>query len=219
MDKLPILYSFRRCPYAMRARIFIKLCQIHVEIREVHLKSIPQEMINISPKSTVPVLHFYDGKVLEESLEIMDWAMNLNDKHDLKKSKLENIEKTKEILDIIDSSFKLNLDKYKYNNRYKNIEPPEHFRDKAIKILSIVEKELSNNNTWIFNDKPSYLDLSILPFIRQFRIADTHWFDNEMPLNKMRDWLMRFLDWSTFQDIMKKNKNWEVKDQPIYFGK
>ena len=219
MDKLPILYSFRRCPYAMRARIFIKLCQIHVEIREVHLKSIPQEMINISPKSTVPVLQLYDGKVLEESLEIMDWAMNLNDKHDLKKSKFENIEKTKEILDIIDSSFKLNLDKYKYNSRYKNIEPPEHFRDKAIKILAIVEKELSNNNTWIFNDKPSYLDLSILPFIRQFRIADTHWFDNEMPLNKMRDWLMRFLDWSTFQDIMKKNKNWEVKDQPIYFGK
>ena len=78
---------------------------------------------------------------------------------------------------------------------------------------------MSNNNTWIFNDKPSYLDLSILPFIRQFRIADTHWFDNEMPLKKMRDWLMRFLDWSTFQDIMKKNKNWEVKDQPIYFGK
>ena len=219
MDKLPILYSFRRCPYAMRARIFIKLCQIHVEIREVHLKSIPQEMIKISPKATVPVLQIYDGKVLEESLEIMDWAMEMNDKHNLKKSKHDNYEKTQEILDIIDISFKLNLDKYKYNSRYKNIEPPEHFRDKAIKSLSIVEKELSNNNTWIFNDKPSYLDLSILPFIRQFRIADTHWFDNEMPLIKMRDWLMRFLNWSTFQDIMKKNKNWEVKDQPIYFGK
>ena len=89
MGNLPILYSFRRCPYAMRTRIFITLCQIDVEIREVHLKNIPQEMINISPKATVPVLYLNDGKVLEESLDIMNWAMDNNDKHNLKKSKLE----------------------------------------------------------------------------------------------------------------------------------
>jgi glutathione S-transferase len=219
MDKLPIFYSFRRCPYAMRARLFIKLCQINVEIREVHLKSIPLEMIKISPKATVPVLHLFDGTVLEESLHIIDWAIEINDQHDLKKSKLQNHEKTQKILIMMDSSFKDNLDKYKYNSRYKNIQSPEHYRDKATELLYIIEKELSSKRSWIFTNKPSYLDLSILPFIRQFRIADKHWFDNEMPLKQVRDWLMHFLEWSTFQDIMKKNKIWETKDRPIYFGK
>ena len=219
MGNLPILYSFRRCPYAMRTRIFITLCQIDIEIREVHLKNIPQEMISISPKATVPVLYLNDGKVLEESLDIMNWAMDNNDKHNLKKSKLENQEKTREILEIIDGSFKGHLDRYKYNSRYKNIEPPEYFRDKAIEILNIVEKELNNDNLWLFNNKPSYLDLSILPFIRQFRIADIHWFDNQMPLKKLHAWLLRFLEWPTFQEVMKKNKIWDPEDKPIYFGK
>ena len=219
MTKAPILYSFRRCPYAIRTRIFIKLCQIKVELREVHLKNIPQEMKNISPKSTVPVLEFSDGNLLEESLDIMNWAININDSCKLKKSKLDNLEKTQKILHMIDGPFKYQLDRYKYNSRYENIKSPEYFRDKAIELLNDVEKELLNNNLWIFNNKPSYLDLAILPFIRQFRIADIFWFDNEMPLKKVHTWLIRFLEWQTFQDIMKKNKLWERNDKPIYFGK
>jgi len=219
MTKAPILYSFRRCPYAIRTRIFIKLCQIKVELREVHLKNIPQEIKSISPKSTVPVLDFSNGNLLEESLDIMNWAININDSHKLKKSKLDNLEKTQKILDMIEGPFKYQLDRYKYNSRYKNIKSPEYFRDKAIELLNDVEKELLNNNLWIFNNKPSYLDLAILPFIRQFRIADIFWFDNEMPLKKVHTWLIRFLEWQTFQDIMKKNKLWERNDKPIYFGK
>jgi len=219
MTKAPILYSFRRCPYAIRTRIFIKLCQIKVELREVHLKNIPQEIKSISPKSTVPVLDFSNGNLLEESLDNMNWAININDSHKLKKSKLDNLEKTQKILDMIEGPFKYQLDRYKYNSRYKNIKSPEYFRDKAIELLNDVEKELLNNNLWIFNNKPSYLDLAILPFIRQFRIADIFWFDNEMPLKKVHAWLIRFLEWQTFQDIMKKNKLWERNDKPIYFGK
>ena len=117
MNNKPILYSFRRCPYAMRARIFIKLCEIEVELREVLLRDIPEEMINISPKATVPVLQLNNGTVLDESLDIINWAMDKNDKCNLKNSKLENIKITNEILNTFDSEFKYHLDRYKYNSR------------------------------------------------------------------------------------------------------
>jgi len=222
MNNLPILYSFRRCPYAMRARIFISMCDIEVELREVHLKNIPKDMSDVSPKSTVPVLQFNNGEILEESLDIMNWALNINDKYDLKYSKEQNIKKTQEILNIIDGPFKYHLDRYKYNTRYignEEIRPPEEHRDTALKLLEIIENELINKHLWIFSNNPSYIDLAILPFIRQFRIADIEWFDKNMPLKNLHAWLMRFLEWQTFHNIMKKNKPWKVNNEPVYFGK
>ena len=222
MNNLPILYSFRRCPYAMRARIFISMCDIEVELREVHLKNIPKDMSDVSPKSTVPVLQFNNGEILEESLDIMNWALNINDKYALKYSKEQNIKKTQEILNIIDGPFKYHLDRYKYNTRYignEEIRSPEEHRDTALKLLEIIENELINKHLWIFSNNPSYIDLSILPFIRQFRIADIEWFDKNMPLKNLHAWLMRFLEWQTFHNIMKKNKPWKVNNEPVYFGK
>ena len=127
MTNLPILYSFRRCPYAMRARIAIKLCKIKVELREVLLKKIPVEMSKISPKSTVPVLLFPNGKVLEESIDIMDWAFNINDKKNILDNKKKNITVINKLLKIFDEDFKFHLDRYKYFTRYlneKNINNP-----------------------------------------------------------------------------------------------
>jgi len=222
MNNLPILYSFRRCPYAMRARIFISMCDIEVELREVHLKNIPKDMSDVSPKSTVPVLQFNNGEILEESLDIMNWALNINDKYALKYSKEQNIKKTQEILNIIDGPFKYHLDRYKYNTRYignEEIRTPEDHRDTALKLLEIIENELINKHLWIFSNNPSYIDLAILPFIRQFRIADIEWFDKNMPLKNLHAWLMRFLEWQTFRNIMKKNKPWKVNNEPVYFGK
>lgn len=222
MNNLPILYSFRRCPYAMRARILISMCNIEVELREVHLQNIPKEMSNISPKSTVPVLQLPNGTILEESLDIMNWAIEENDQNNLKYSKAENIKIIQKILDMIDGPFKYHLDRYKYNTRYvanKDIMSPDKHRDAALKLLDIVEKELKYKKLWIFSNKPSFIDLAILPFIRQFRIADIQWFDKDMPLNNLHAWLMRFLEWRTFQYIMKKNKPWKANDEVIYFGK
>ena len=147
MTNKPILYSFRRCPYAMRARIFIRMCEIEVELREVLLKDIPEEMINISPKATVPVLQLNDGTVLDESLDIMNWAIDKNDKCNLKKSKLENIEISNEIINIFDGEFKYHLDRYKYNSRYdknEGVQTKEKHRDEALKILQIIESKLNN---------------------------------------------------------------------------
>ena len=221
MDKKPILYSFRRCPYAMRARIFIILCEIEVQLREVLLRDIPIEMINISPKATVPVLQLNDGSVLEESLDIMNWAVDYNDKYHLKKSKLNNINIHNEIINKFDGDFKFHLDRYKYNSRYdinENVKSKETHRDEALKIIYIIEKLLTNNNLWLFGNNPSYLDIAILPFIRQYRIADMKWFDEKMPCKNVHAWLMRFLEWDIFNQIMVKNKPWLNNDTPIYFG-
>ena len=221
MNKLPILYSFRRCPYAMRARIFIKLCNIKVELREVLLKDIPKEMIDVSPKATVPVLKLSDGKILEESLDIINWAIDINDIHGLKTSKTQNIKINKDILFKFDEYFKYHLDRYKYNSRYegnKDVKSKNEHRNEALKILSTIEKKLSDNTLWIFGNEASYLDLAILPFVRQYRIADISWFDEKMPLRKVHAWLIRFLEWNTFNQIMIKNKPWRNEDQPIFFG-
>lgn len=218
----PILYSFRRCPYAMRARIFIKLCEIEVQLREVILRDIPQEMIDISPKATVPVLQLYEGTILEESLDIMNWAINNNDQFNLKKSKNDNIEIHNKVLSIFDNDFKFHLDRYKYNSRYDTstgVKSKEIHRDEALKNLYILEDQLDKNNSlWLFNNNPSFLDIAILPFIRQYRIADIKWFDEKMPYKNVHSWLMRFLEWDTFNQIMIKNKPWKNNDAPIYFG-
>lgn len=220
MNKFPILYSFRRCPYAMRARISIKLCNIKVELREVLLSPPHSEILKISPKGTVPVLLLPNGKVIEESIDIMDWAIknNTNNKKILNNK---NIKPIKSLLNTFDSEFKFNLDRYKYHRRYINendIKTPEYYRDKCIKNLITIEEILNSKNEWITGKKISYLDIAILPFIRQFRIANMNWFDNELKLNKIKLLLNRFIEWNVFLSIMNKNKLWNISDPAIYFG-
>ena len=221
MTNLPILYSFRRCPYAMRARIAIKLCKIKVELREVLLKKIPPEMSSISPKSTVPVLLLPTGKVLEESIDIMNWAFNKRNIDYINNSKNKNQETIKRFITKFDKKFKYHLDRYKYYTRYiaeNDIKTPEYHREECLKILFEIETLLESNSLWLFDNKPSYLDIAILPFVRQYRIADMNWFDNEMPLSNIKEWLNRFLVWNTFEKIMIKNPLWEDSQTKIYFG-
>ena len=125
-----------------------------------------------------------------------------------------------EIINIFDGEFKYHLDRYKYNSRYdknEGVQTKEKHRDEALKILQIIESKL-NNKDWIFGNSPSFLDIAILPFVRQFRIADIAWFDESMPYKNVHAWLMRFMDWDTFNKIMIKNKPWKRNDKPTYFG-
>ena len=188
----------------------IHTSQIKCELREVLLRKKPKEMISISPKGTVPVLLLDDGTMIEESIDIMKWSFSLNDPLLILKEYQEKKNEMDRLIQLFDSSFKNYLDRYKYSNRYEN-EDPIGNRDLAIQILDKIEGQFNNHNL-LYGDRFSFVDMAILPFIRQFRIADKHWFDNEMPLKQVRDWLMHFLEWSTFQDIMKKNKIWETKD-------
>ncbi len=204
--KKPILYSFRRCPYAMRARMAIYLADIECELREVYLKNKPTEMLEISPKGTVPVLQLED-RVIEESNEIIQWALSQNSK----KLMILNSEQQDFALKTIhefDTDFKHHLDRYKYSQRY-NTDPLNH-RDFCDKILAALDKNISDSK-WIFSDKVSFLDISILPFIRQFKIADNDYFFNQK-YSKVVKLLNQFEDSSLFQQTMNKYDVWNASD-------
>ena len=220
-NTIPILYSFRRCPYAMRARLIILLSHIEVELREVKLSNKPEEMTTISKKGTVPVLLLPNDKVIDESLDVMNWALDINDPENIKNTIINHEKDTKLFIKKFDSNFKYHLDRYKYYTRYRDdhkLKTKEDHRDLALETLKIVEDKLNSQNSWIFGNHPSFLDIAILPFVRQYRIADIAWFDEAMPLRKTHRWLMQFLDWQTFIRSMQKYKIWESQDKPVYFG-
>ena len=210
-NKYPTLYSFRRCPYAMRARLALRLCKIQCIIREISLKAKNSEFLKVSPKATVPVLVLPNGEVLEESLDIIYWSLEQNDPYKLKiNNQLAN--KTDKLIELIDTEFKFHLDRYKYSSRY-NIKNSEVHRDKARDILVQINTMLEGNN-YLWGNNISLLDISILPFVRQFRIADKEWFDDNLGLENVNNWLNTFLNSDLLASIMTKYKVWE-KDDPV----
>ena len=211
-NNLPILYSFRRCPYAMRARMAIHISSQKCEIREVLLRDKPPSMLEYSSKGTVPVLVLQSGEVIDESLDVIDWALNLNDPDNWQRSK--DNEKTKELIKINDGEFKHHLDRYKYSKRYDN-EDPEFHRKKCLSFIKKVNSELQNSK-YIFDDAISYIDISLLPFIRQFRIADNEWFD-ELPYENVKSWLSNFLNSELLKSIMSKYDLWKEGDEVTIF--
>ena len=182
------------------------------ELREVLLRDKPPSMLEYSPKGTVPVLVLQDGNVIDESLDVIDWALNLNDPDDWQRSK--DTKKTKELIKINDGEFKYHLDRYKYSKRYDN-EDPEFHKKKCLKFIESVNNELSNSK-YIFDDNISYADIVLLPFMRQFRIADMEWFDS-LPDDNLKSWLSGFLDSSLLNSIMKKYDLWKEGDDLIIF--
>ena len=209
----PILYSFIRCPYAMRARMAIKLCDIKCEIREVRLNNKPDQMIKQSPKGTVPVL-VLKNKVIDESNEIIDWALSKNNVFEGNLDQL-NIDITNDLIKLFDSKFKYNLDRYKYSSRYESVDKEKH-KIACLEILIYLESLMSDNK-WILGSEINKLDISILPFIRQFRIADIEWFDNQNKIKNIKNIILNFLDSELFKDVMNKYDVWEENTKPVFF--
>ena len=218
-----ILYSFRRCPYAIRARWALLNTNQVVELREVELKNKPIELIQISKKATVPVLKTSLNKVIDESLEIMIWSIKRSNMHELFGDKNNDI--SKEILSLIeinDNAFKYHLDRFKYASRF-NIEESETHRSEAMKILLSLNKRLkvfSNEGKSLFlvDAKESLADWAIWPFVRQFRIADIIKFDQNREIQYLRCWLNYFFTHEKYPMVMKKNKPWSKKNEPLFFG-
>ena len=174
--ELPVLYSFRRCPYAIRARLALAATRTEVELREVVLRNKPEHMVELSPKATVPVLWKQDDSVLEESLDIMEWALHASgDAVGWLRSPEEAPGLPEHLVAENDGPFKFNLDRYKYPDRYDNVDGLEH-RSAAEDFLRQLEDRLSASP---FLQGPSFgwSDAAILPFIRQFANTDREWFD------------------------------------------
>ena len=205
----PILYSFRRCPYAMRARMAMAVSKIDFEIREISLKNKPAAMLRASPKGTVPVLVLTDDLVIDESLEIMIWALN---QHDPERWLCAD-EKTNAVMDELittnDGPFKFHLDRMKYANRYDNVVPAEH-RDAAVKLLSNLEARLTEHG-FLLGDSPKVADIAIFPFVRQFAHADEKAF-TALPLRNLQTWLTKWEGSDLFQSIMIKHPQWQPND-------
>ena len=219
-----ILYSFRRCPYAIRARWALLNTNQEVELREVELKNKPVELIQISKKATVPVLKTSLNKVIDESLEIMIWSIKKSNMHELLGGN--NNEKSKEIFSLIETNdkvFKYHLDRFKYASRF-NFEESETHRTAAIKILLSLNnrlKEFSNEGKPLFlvDAKETLADWAIWPFVRQFRIADIKKFDQNHEIKYLRSWLNYFFTHNKYPIIMKKNEPWSKKNKPLMLGK
>ncbi|MCH1540603.1 MAG: glutathione S-transferase [Candidatus Poseidonia sp.] len=198
-EVFPILYSFRRCPYAMRARMGMVRQDYNVEHREVVLRDRPPQMMKISPKGTVPVLLLQDGTVIEESLEIMQhilsWTPNEEESHWIERN---------------DGEFKVHLDRYKYPNRYDNVDHLVH-RTAASAYLMDLNQRLSEGPAFA-----SALDDALFPFVRQFANHDRAWFDAQ-PWEDVHQWLTVHLESEVFKRCMKKYKQWVEGDDMVVF--
>jgi glutathione S-transferase len=210
----PILYSFRRCPYAIRARLAIKCCQIEVELREVVLSDKPSEMMAASPKGTVPVLILADGSVIDESLDIINWALSKNDPECWLPGNNQLIQKSNDLIKINDDSFKDDLDHYKYANRFPDF-PANHYRLQAEKFLQTLEQLLDKSN-YLVDNRITLADIAIFPFIRQFAFVDKDWFDQSQ-YKKLQVWLEVMLNMKLFTDVMKKYPQWAPESEGVEF--
>ncbi len=198
-DSLPILYSFRRCPYAMRGRMALDVAEIQLEHREILLKDKPAEMLEASPKGTVPVVVLPDGTVLEESLDVMNWALGENDPEGWLQPELKA--ETDALIAANDGEFKHHLDRYKYATRYEGAVSEEH-RAEASRHLDALEARLSQTPQ-LFGDQATLADIAIFPFIRQFANTDRDWF-NAQAWPGVQRWLAGHLASERFGRVMRK---------------
>jgi len=212
INNLPVLYSLRNCPYAIRARLAIYKSKQEIALIDVVLTNKPEEMITASPKGTVPILVLeQEGeplKVIDESLDIMLWALKKADPDDLLHNKQENTDTSKladmlSLIAIFDNEFKTQLEKYRCAKRYHEDNLLEH-RQACEKHLHIIEERL-NQHSFIISDKESLADIALLPFIRQFAKVERQWY-LQSPYPKLRQWLNNYLQSPMFSKVMAIHK-------------
>ena len=224
---LPVLYSFRRCPYAMRARLAIAVTGLRCELREIVLRNKPAELLSSSSKATVPVLVLPDGEVIEQSLEIMHWALAQNDPHGWLAAGREKLPAMQALIAVNDGKFKQHLDRYKYPNRYRHEHAGEEQafaqaqRTDAGHWLMELERRLSGSgfgrHAWLFGNAACLADMAIAPFVRQFAHTDPVWFDAQ-PWPHLKAWLLEWETGPLFAQIMEKYPTWQPGEPGITFG-
>jgi glutathione S-transferase len=203
----PVLYSFRRCPYAMRARLALAVSGTRCELREVRLREKPASLLKASPKGTVPVLVLPDGSVIDESIDIMRRALELHDPEEwLARADAD-------LISTCDGTFKRSLDKYKYAERAGN-DALAH-REKGVEFLKRLDRRLAVQ-TQLSGATRGFSDAAILPFVRQFVAVDREWFEAQ-PLAHLRNWLDEHLASELFGAIMLRVEPWAPDDPPVWF--
>ncbi len=208
-DSPPILYSFRRCPYAIRARLALAATQQQVQLREVKLANKPQTLLQVSPKGTVPVLVLNDDHILDESRDIMHWAISqLDSTHPWRVG----VGLGDPLLERNDKEFKHWLDRYKYADRHPDYDVV-YYRTQAEAFLMCLERRLTEA-PWLSGQHGGALDAAIVPFVRQFAGVDAAWFE-QAPYPLLQSWLRRWLSSALFTGVMDKRVPWKPEDPPL----
>jgi glutathione S-transferase len=205
LPDLPILYSFRRCPYAMRARLALLSSGIRCELREVVLRNKPPELLAASAKGTVPVLITPDGQVIDQSLEIMLWALRQNDPEHWLPADVATFDAGLALLSRCDGDFKHHLDRYKYPQRYEGADKWAS-RAVAVSFVADLEARLTQNH-YLFGSKLSMFDAGTAPFLRQFAHVDALWFAAQ-PWPHVQAWLAAFEATDAFKRVMSAVPPW-----------
>ena len=210
----PILYSFRRCPYAMRARLALLSAGIACRLREVVLRDKPDAMLAASPKGTVPVLVLEDGSVIDESLDVMLYALRTRDPDAWLSPDEASTEDMLALIADCDGGFKHHLDRYKYAARFEDADF-EHHRREGAAFLKRLDDRLASRDQ-LFGARISLADMAIMPFVRQFANADRAWFDAQ-PLPHLQRWLTGHLESARFKAVMPKFPQWKQGDaEPVF---
>jgi len=214
VSNLPILYSFRRCPYAMRARLAVASSRQRCELREVVLRDKVEDFLQTSPSATVPTLKTPEGEVIDESLDIMIWALSRHDPEGWLEPETGALEGMIALIENADGDFKAALDRYKYATRYEGANSRAE-RGKAAIFLQELDNRLENSSS-LFGDKITLADMAIAPFVRQFANVNRDWFDAQDWPHLLR-WLDGFLRSHRFTAIMDKYPRWQPGDPPTRF--
>ncbi|MFT6491090.1 MAG: glutathione S-transferase [Parvibaculaceae bacterium] len=211
-----VLYSFRRCPYAMRGRMALMVSGVEVELREVVLRNKPAAMLEASPKATVPVLICDDGTIVDESFDVMLWALEQHDPDQWLAPLEEDKAAMLALIAENDGPFKHNLDRYKYATRYEDVDGTE-YRTMGVAFLEKLNDRLASR-AYLFGERLALADFAIMPFIRQFRVADAAWFDaQDWP--HLRRWLAELMTGPLFSAVMAKYAPWTPEDAGVVFSR
>jgi glutathione S-transferase len=198
----PILYSYRRCPYAMRARMALQYSGIELEHREIELRNKPQSMLIASPKGTVPVL-LVDQLVIDQSLDIMRWAIQQFDPDGWGNV---DDEIAQAWIEKNDGRFKAMLDQYKYPNRHPELDPSAVL-DEALQLMLLPIEKTLQHSQYLLGNKMTWVDVAIFPFIRQFSMVKQSQFD-QLPIPATKKWLTKYLESDLFNSVMQKHPVW-----------
>jgi len=212
----PVLYSFRRCPYAMRARLAIASSGLSVELREVVLKDKPAEMLQASAKGTVPVLVLPEGRVIDESRDIMLWALRCSDPQNwLCRDDPDLLWQMEGLIQENDFVFKQHLDRYKYADRHPQ-HSQEYYRDQCLVTLNKLERALQKNSGFLVGGRMTLADAAIFPFVRQFAYVDREWFYGSA-FPALQNWLDQQIESELFLSIMTKYAQWSEPEKGVIF--
>jgi glutathione S-transferase len=197
----------------MRAHMALKYSGVRVELREVDLQNYPPQARKISAKATVPVLHLADGTVIDESWDILKWALAQNDPDHWLGENNEHALDAEILIETNDFSFKEDLDRYKYADRYPE-HSEEHYREACEEYIAELEDMLSENS-YLLADRLSLADIGVFPFVRQFSLVDKEWFE-QAPYPLVRQWLNTLIDMELFTDAFQKHELWQQGVPAVY---